>query len=127
MKLLFDESMPRPLEAYFLRSFEILRVQRIGWTGGSNGDLSRLAMAQGVEHESFFDYCSARLFFNRYESLVLFLKESKQHLCRRAQAPQALACLHDTDSARYVQEVRSLLSDDRIRLQNYRDKMVTRC
>ncbi len=127
MKLLFDESMPRPLEAYFPGSFELLAVQRMGWTGRSNGVLLRLAMAHDVEHESFFDYCSARLFFSRSESLGSFLKESKQHLFRRAQAPQALACLRDTDSARYVQEVRSLLSDDRIRLQNYRDKMVTRC
>ena len=120
MKLLFDESMPRPLEAYFPRSFEILTVQRMGWTGRSNGDLPRLAVAHEVEHESFFDYCSARLFFNRSESPVSFLKESEQHLFGCAQAPQAMACLPDADSARYVQEVYGLLSDERIRLQNYR-------
>ena len=49
MKLLFDESMPRPLGAYFPRSFEILTVQSMGWTGGSNGDLLRLDAAHEFE------------------------------------------------------------------------------
>ena len=49
MKLLFDESMPRPLGAYFPRSFEILTVQRMGWTGRSNGDLLRLDAAHEFE------------------------------------------------------------------------------
>ena len=65
MKLLFDESMPRPLEAYFPRSFEILTVQRMGWTGRSNGDLLRLASAnefdafvtadKGIEYQQNLD------------------------------------------------------------------------
>ena len=33
MKLLFDESMPRPLGAYYPTSIEILTVQRMGWAG----------------------------------------------------------------------------------------------
>lgn len=61
MKLLFDESMPRPLVAHFPRSLEILTVQRMGWTGRSNGDLLRLAAThefdafvtadQGIEYQ----------------------------------------------------------------------------
>ena len=43
MKLLFDESVPRPFGAYFPPSFEIRTVQRMGWSGRSNGDLLRLA------------------------------------------------------------------------------------
>ena len=43
MKLLFDESVPRPLGAYFPPSFEIRTVQRMGWSGRSNGVLLRLA------------------------------------------------------------------------------------
>lgn len=43
MKLLFDESVPRPLAAHFPRSFEIRTVRRMGWSGRSNGDLLRLA------------------------------------------------------------------------------------
>ena len=65
MKLLFDESVPRPLGAYFPRSFEILTVQRMGWTGRSNGDLLRLAAAhefdafvtadRGIEYQQNLD------------------------------------------------------------------------
>ena len=43
MKLLFDESVPRPLGTHFPPSFEISTVQRMGWSGRSNGDLLRLA------------------------------------------------------------------------------------
>ena len=65
MKLLFDESIPRPLGAYFPRSIEILTVQRMGWAGRSNGDLLRLAAIhqfdafvtadQGIEHQQNLD------------------------------------------------------------------------
>ena len=50
MKLLFDESVPRPLAAHFPRSFEIRTVQRMGWSGRSNGDLLRLAASHEPEH-----------------------------------------------------------------------------
>lgn len=43
MKLLLDESVPRPLGVYFPTLFEIRTVQRMGWAGRSNGDLLRLA------------------------------------------------------------------------------------
>ena len=41
MKLLLDESVPRPLGAHFPTPFEIRTVQRMGWSGRSNGDLLR--------------------------------------------------------------------------------------
>ena len=69
----------------------------------------------GFGHESFFDYCFARVFFRRRESLVSFLKGSEQHLFRRAQVRQVLAYLRDADRARYVKELRGLLSDEGIR------------
>ena len=69
----------------------------------------------GFGHESFFDYCFARVFFTRSESLVSFLKGSEQHLFRRAQVRQVLAYLRDADPARYVQELGGLLSDGGIR------------
>ena len=70
----------------------------------------------GFGHESFFDYCFARVFFNRSDSLVSFLKGSEQHLFRRAQVRQVLAYLRDADSGRYIQELRRLLSDEGIRV-----------
>ncbi len=42
----------------------------------------------GFGHESFFDYCFARVFFTGSESLVSFLEMSEQHLFRRAQVPR---------------------------------------
>ena len=66
-------------------------------------------------HESFFDYCFARWFFNRPESLVSFLKGAEQHLFRRAQVRQVLAYLRDADRDRYLQELAGLLLDKGIR------------
>lgn len=61
MKLLLDESVPRPLGARFPTRFEIYTVQQMGWTGRSNGELLRLAADddfaafitadQGVEYQ----------------------------------------------------------------------------
>ncbi len=70
----------------------------------------------GFGHESFFDYCFARVFFRRSESFVSFLKEWEQHLFRRAQVRQVLAYLRDADSTRYTQELRGLLSDEEVRV-----------
>ena len=81
----------------------------------SEGVLTFDGRRYGFGHESFFDYCFARVFFRRRESLVPFLKGSEQHLFRRAQVRQVLAYLRDTDRARYVEELRGLLSDERIR------------
>ena len=69
----------------------------------------------GFGHESFCDYCFARLFVTRPESLISFLKQSEQHLFRRAQVRQVLAYLRDFDHNRYVRELADLLSDAEIR------------
>ncbi len=81
----------------------------------SEGVLAFDGHRYGFGHESFFDYCFARVFFNQSESLVSFLKKSEQHLFRRAQVRQVLAYLRDADSARYVQELDPLLSAEGIR------------
>ena len=81
----------------------------------SEGVLTFDGRRYGFGHESFFDYCFARLFFSRPESLVSFLKESEQHLFRRAQIRQVLAYLRDADRERYVRELAGLLSDEGIR------------
>ncbi len=81
----------------------------------SEGVLTFDGRRYGFGHESFFDYCFARVFFRRRESLVSFLKGSEQHLFRRAQVRQVLAYLRDNHPARYVEELRALLSDERIR------------
>ena len=81
----------------------------------SEGVLTFDGRRYGFGHESFFDYCFARLFFSQRKSLVSFLKGSEQHLFRRAQVRQVLAYLRDADRTRYVQELRALLADEGIR------------
>ena len=81
----------------------------------SEGVLTFDGHRYGFGHESFFDYCFARLFLTRPESLVSFLKKTEQHLFRRAQVRQVLAYLREADPNRYVVELRTLLSDEGIR------------
>ena len=81
----------------------------------SEGVLTFDGRRYGFGHESFFDYCFARLFVNRPESLVSFLKKSEQHLFRRAQVRQVLTYLRDAERGRYVRELAGLVSDEEIR------------
>ena len=81
----------------------------------SEGVLTFDGRRYGFGHESFFDYCFARVFIRRRERLAAFLKGSDQHLFRRAQVRQVLAYLRDADRTRYVEELLALLSDERIR------------
>ena len=81
----------------------------------SEGVLTFDRRRYGFGHESFFDYCFARVFINRSETVVSFLKGSEQHLFRRSQVRQVLTYLRDADLNRYVQELGNLLSDKDIR------------
>ena len=81
----------------------------------SEGVLTFDGRRYGFGHESFFDYCFARVFMNRRESMTSFLKASEQHLFRRAQVRQVLAYLREADVPRYVRELEDLLSDAEIR------------
>ena len=67
-------------------------------------------------HESFFDYCFARLFVNKETPLTTLLKSSEQHLFRRSQVRQVLVYLRETDFARYVKELEALVADEDIRV-----------
>lgn len=81
----------------------------------SEGVITLDGRRYGFGHESFLDYCFARLFFARGEHLVGFLKQSEQHLFRRAQVRQVLTYLRDADHGRYITELRALLGDGDIR------------
>ena len=69
----------------------------------------------GFGHESFFDYCFARLFAASEHSLVSVLKSSEQHLFLRAQVRQVIEYLRDADFKRYVRELRELVRDGEVR------------
>lgn len=47
MKLLLDESVPKPLARYFPETLEVRTVQQMGWAGCNNGDLLKRAAAHG--------------------------------------------------------------------------------
>ncbi len=81
----------------------------------SEGVIVTDGLRYGFGHESFFDYCFARLFVERGEHVVEFLKQSEQHLFRRAQVRQILTYLRDADPGRYIRELRDLLADGGIR------------
>ena len=81
----------------------------------SEGVLSFDGNRYGFGHESFFDYCFARGFVAKEESLTAFLVNSEQHLFRRAQVRQVLVYLRDADRERYCRELGGLLADERIR------------
>ena len=81
----------------------------------SEGVLTYDEHRYGFGHESFFDYCFARVFVNRSGSMTSFLKKSEQHLFRRSQVRQILSYCRDADRSRYMQELNDLLSDSEIR------------
>ena len=82
----------------------------------SEGVLSLDGRRYSFGHESFFDYCFARGFVAKEESLTAFLVNSEQHLFRRAQVRQVLDYLRDADRDRYCRELSGLLTDERIRV-----------
>ena len=83
----------------------------------SEGILAFESKRYGFGHESFFDYCYARVsFLPGTESLTSMLRASEQHLFRRGQVRQVLAYVRDADFDRYVREVRTLLSDLGVRV-----------
>lgn len=81
----------------------------------SEGVLTFDGRRYGFGHESFFDYCFARLFVTKSDTVVSFLQASEQHLFRRTQVRQVLTYLRDADFDRYVRELHDLLSDAEIR------------
>jgi hypothetical protein len=82
----------------------------------SEGVLAFDGKRYGFGHESFFDYVFARSFVRQEQRLVAFLKDSEQHLFRRAQVRQVLTYLRDADRKRYCEELTALLNDEQVRI-----------
>ena len=81
----------------------------------SEGVLSFEQSCYSFGHEAFFDYCFARVFMGKQESLTEFLKKSEQHLFHRAPVRQVLIYLRDADRKRYCKELSALLTNEKIR------------
>jgi hypothetical protein len=81
----------------------------------TNGVLSEGNRRIRFGHESFFDYCFARFFEERGQSILEYLLESEQTLIQRGQLRQVLAYQRDEDIETYLTSVRELLTCDQIR------------
>ena len=68
-------------------------------------------------HERFFDYCYARQFAarNRGRGISALLDGDEQDLFRRAQVRQVLLYERAADPSRYVEDLKWLLGDSRVR------------
>lgn len=74
-------------------------------------DGARIAFA----HEAMFDYAFARSWAVRDVSVVKFFEDDAQELFRRGQLRQILAYLRSTEPPRFVVELETLLTSDKIR------------
>lgn len=81
----------------------------------TNGVLSEGNKRVRFGHESFFDYCFARFFEERGQSLLDYLLQSEQTLIQRGQLRQVLAYQRDEDVNAYLRSVRELLTCEQIR------------
>ena len=66
-------------------------------------------------HETVFDYCAARISFNRREALAASLERSGQHPFDRGRLRQVLTYSRDADPSMYVRELEEVLGSKRIR------------
>lgn len=81
----------------------------------TNGVLSEGNNRIRFGHESFFDYCFARFFEARDQTVLEYLLQSDQTLIQRGQLRQILAYQRDEDLNTYLTSARELLASDRIR------------
>lgn len=99
------------VEIELLDSFPIAYIDQMI----SEGVLSKSGGQIGFGHESFFDYCYARSFVRKDQTLLDLLRSGEQHLFRRAQVRQVLAYLRDSRVDRYCKEIQNLLGSTDVR------------
>jgi len=66
-------------------------------------------------HSSFFDYCYARTFLARHDSLIKEVLGQHQGLFIRPQVKQVLAYLRDSDFHTYLTELKGFLTNPKVR------------
>ena len=66
-------------------------------------------------HSSFFDYCYARTFLSRHDSLIKIVLSRHQGLFIRPQVKQVLAYLRDSDFFTYLKELKGFLTNRKVR------------
>jgi len=81
----------------------------------TNGVLSEGNRRVRFGHESFFDYCFARFYEDRGQSVLEYLLESEQTLIQRGQLRQVLAYQRDENITTYLASAREVLSCEQVR------------
>ncbi len=66
-------------------------------------------------HSSFFDYCYARTFLKRHNSLIKVILNQHQGLFVRSQVKQVLSYLRNNDFIRYLKELKEFLTNPKVR------------
>ncbi len=66
-------------------------------------------------HSSFFDYCYARTFLSRHDSLIKIVLNQHQGLFIRSQVKHVLAYLRDSDFSIYLKELKGFLTNHKVR------------
>jgi len=66
-------------------------------------------------HSSFFNYCYARTFLTRYDSLIKVVLSQHQGLFIRSQVKQVMAYLRDSDFPTYLKELKGFLTNSKVR------------
>ena len=66
-------------------------------------------------HQTFFDYCYARTFLNRHDSLIEVVLHQHQGLFVRSQIKQVLTYLRGSDPQKYLAELHAFLTHLRLK------------
>jgi len=66
-------------------------------------------------HSSFFDYCYARTFLTKHNSLINVILDQHQGLFIRPQVKQVLAYLRNSDFSTYLKELKDFLTSSKVR------------
>ncbi|WP_139373032.1 hypothetical protein [Prosthecobacter debontii] len=102
---------PLAVSAKSLQSFSPLAIN---WML-TNGVLTKGKDTIRFGHESFFDYCFARFFDERGETLLTYLLRSDQTLIQRGQLRQVMAYLRDENLGEYLDEAQRILEAKYVR------------
>lgn len=100
-------SVPEGLLDPFHRQVAAMRSESV---------LTTLQGRTGFVHETFFDYCWARRFVSKSQSLQELLLSSEQDLFRRSQVRQLLDYKRGADPESYAADLKWLLESDDVRL-----------
>lgn len=105
MRLLLDESVPRPLRTLFPAAFEVRTVPEMGWAGTGNGTLLALAADNGFDALLTVDrrFAHQQNLVDLPLPVVIMLAQSNRPNDLRPLVPKAIDILSGTPERRVYQ------------------------